>query len=134
MLPADAAKKTSKKKGMNPEVLTEITQNVNSLTKKIYERELYTPEDAKNLIDIKLKLDEQMDNLPDASLAPIYYKIGNIYRLRGQEKDAIVCYQTILENFADTAYGPKSRDILQEMGIEIKLPMLEENEEKNEEI
>ena len=42
--------------------------------------------------------------------------------MRGEEKDAIVCYQTILENFSETAYGPKSRDILMDMGIEIKLP------------
>ena len=55
--PADAAK-TAKKKGVSPEVITEYTENIDNLTKKIYERELYTPEDAKQLIDIKLKLDE----------------------------------------------------------------------------
>ena len=128
-LPADAAKKNVKKKGITQETLNEITVKVDDLTKKIYERELYTPEDSKSLISLKLKLDEQMDILPETSFAPIYFKIGNIFRLRGNEKDAIVCYQTILENFSDTAYGPKARDLLTEMGVEIKIPIEDESEE-----
>ncbi len=133
-LPADAAKKNVKKKGISQEVLTEITTKVNTLTQKVYERELYTPEDSKSLISLKLQLDEQMDAVPEASLAPLYYKIGNIYRLRGEEKDAISCYQTILENFSDTAYGPKAKDVLTEMGVEIKLPVAEDEEGFDEEI
>ncbi len=130
VLPADAAKKSVKKKGMSQEALVELTESVDNLTKKIYERELYTPDDAKSLIELKLKLDEQMDVLPEASFAPIYFKIGNIFRMRGEKKDAIVCYQTILVNFSDTAYGPKSRDILTDMGVEIKLTTQEEDEEE----
>ena len=128
-LPADAAKNNIKKKGIAQETLNEITVKVDDLTKKIYERELYTPEDSKSLISLKLQLDEQMDILPETSFAPIYFKIGNIFRLRGNEKDAIVCYQTILENFSDTAYGPKARDLLTEMGVEIKIPIADESEE-----
>ena len=131
-LPADAAKKNVKKKGVNPEVISDLTNKVNVLTQKTYERELYTPEDSKTLITLKLELDEHMDNLTEAAFAPLYFKIGNIYRLRGEEKDAIVCYQTILENFSDTAYGPKARDVLTQMGVEIRVP-IEENEEDFEE-
>lgn len=134
VLPADAAKKNVKKKGISQEVITEITTKVNELTQKTYERELYTPEDSKSLITLKLQLDEQMDNLPEAVFAPLYFKIGNIYRLRGEEKDAIVCYQTILENFSDTAYGPKAKDILTQMGVEIKLPVETDEEDFEEEI
>jgi len=130
VLPADAAKKSGKKKGLPPDVIEEITKNVDDLTKKIYERELYTPEDANMLIGIKLQLDEQMDALPEASFAPIYFKIGNIYKMRGEDKDAINCYQTVLENFAQTAYGPKSKDILESMGIEIKTPVKQESDEE----
>lgn len=128
-MPANAAKKATKKKGMNQELLKEINDGVNILTKKIYERELYTPEDLNKLIDLKIKVDDQMDITPDPALAPIYYKLGNIFKMRGQEKEAIVCYQTILENFLDTAYGPKSRDTLAQMGIEVKLPEIAETEE-----
>lgn len=129
-MPANAAKKstTTKKKGMNQEVLKEINDGVNLLTKKTYERELYTPEDLNKLIDLKIKADDQMDLMPDPALAPVYFKLGNIFKMRGQEKEAIVCYQTVLENFLDTAYGPKSRDVLMQMGIEIKLPEPEINE------
>lgn len=130
VLPADAARgaATSKKKGVSQEVLSDLTTKVDNLTKKIYERELYTPEDAKQLISLKLQLDEQMDTLSEASFAPLYYKIGNIYRLRGAKDEAINCYQTILENFSETAYSPKARDILTEMGVEIKIPITEEDE------
>ena len=130
-MPANAAKKTSKKKGMNQEMLKDINEGVNLLTKKIYERELYTPEDLNRLIDLKIKADDQMDLSPDPALAPVYFKLGNIFKMRGQEKEAIVFYQTVLENFLDTAYGPKSRDILTQMGIEIKLPDIEENQDFN---
>ena len=98
-LPADAAKKAVKKKGVSQDFLDDITTKVDNLTKKIYEKELYTPNDANQLIGLKLQLDEQMDILSEASFAPLYFKIGNIYTLRGQEKEAISCYQTILENF-----------------------------------
>ena len=128
VLPADAAK-GGKKKGMSPDAVAEIVEKTDNLTKKIYEKELYTPEDANTLISLKLKLDEQMDVLPEASFAPIYFKIGNIFRLRGNEKDAIVCYQTILENFSQTVYAPKSKSILEEMGVEIKTTQDEEEDE-----
>ena len=128
VLPADAAK-GGKKKGLSPDVIAEIVEKTDNLTKKIYERELYTPEDANTLISLKLQLDEQMDILPEATFAPIYFKIGNIFRLRGQDKDAIVCYQTILENFSQTAYAPKSREILEDMGVEIKAYTPDEDEE-----
>ena len=129
-LPADAAKKAVKKKGVSQEFLDDITTKVDNLTKKIYEKELYTPNDANQLIGLKLQLDEQMDILSEASFAPLYFKIGNIYRLRGQEKEAISCYQTILENFSETAYGPKARDILTEMGVEIRVPVESSDEEE----
>lgn len=121
-LPTYAAKKEAKKKGVSQEVIDDMTKKIDRLTEKLYERELYTPEDSRQLIALKLQLDEQMDIMPEASFAPLYYKIANIYKARGKEKDAIVCYQTILENFSETAYGAKSRDNLTEMGVEIKLP------------
>ena len=130
-LPADAAK--GKKKGVSQEKLDELTLSVDDLTKKIYRHELYTPEDADKLIALKLQLDEQMDILPEASFATIYFKIGNIFRIRGSKSDAITCYQTILENFSQTAYGPKARDILIEMGVEINLPDLESDSDTDDE-
>ncbi|MBQ4647005.1 MAG: hypothetical protein IJB79_06625 [Candidatus Gastranaerophilales bacterium] len=133
-MPADAAKKNVKKKGVAQEIITDMATKINGLTQKVYERELFTPEDSKSLITLKLQLDEHMDNLPEASFAPLYYKIGNIYRLRGEEKDAIICYQTILENFSDTAYGPKARDVLTQMGVEIRVPVEEEEDVFEEEI
>ena len=129
VLPADAAK-GGKKKGMSAEAIAEITEKTDNLVKKIYEKELYTPEDANTLISIKLQLDSQMDSVPEATFAPIYYKLGNIFRLRGADKDAIICYQTILENFSQTVYAPKSREILESMGVEIKSPVKTEDDDE----
>ena len=129
-LPADAAKKASKKKGLAPEVITEITQKTDNLTKKIYEKELYTPEDANTLISLKLQLDEQMDILPEAAFAPIYFKLGNIFKMRGADKDAIICYRTVLENFSQTVYAPKSKEILESMGVEIEVPTSSDGDEE----
>lgn len=134
VLPADAAKKSVKKKGVSQEIITDFSNKINILTQKVYEKELFSPEDSKSLITLKLQLDEYMDNLPEATFAPLYFKIGNIYRLRGEERDAIVCYQTILENFSDTAYGPKAKDILTQMGIEIRLPAEADEDDFDEEI
>ena len=132
-LPSYAARKEAKKKGVSQEVIDDITKKVDRLTEKLYERELYTPEDSRQLIALKLQLDEQMDVMSEASFAPLYYKIANIYRARGKEKEAIICYQTILENFSETAYGAKSRDNLTEMGVEIKLPETKSADEDEEE-
>ena len=36
--------------------------------------------------------------------------------------ECIDCLKTVIENFSDTAYGPKAREVLTEMGITIKEP------------
>ena len=118
---ADAAKASkSKKGGMNEKQISEINTSVNNLTKKIYTRELFSPKDSEDLINAKLTLDSQMDSDANPAFAPIYYRLANVYKMRGMKPDAIDCYQTILENFSDTAYAPKARKELKDMGIEVK--------------
>ena len=73
-LPADAAKKAVKKKGMSQEAVVELNTNIDSLVKKIYERELYTPEDSNSLINVKLQLDQHMDEMSESTFAPLYFK------------------------------------------------------------
>lgn len=119
-MPADAARSRSKKGGLNEKQVSEISTSVNSLIKKVYTRELFSPKDSEDLISNKLTLDAQMDVAPDPQFAPIYYRLGNIYKMRAMKTEAIDCYQTILENFSDTAYAPKARKELKDMGIEVK--------------
>ena len=125
---AQAAKKSSKKSKISQEFLTETDNEINRLTTKIYGKALLSPKDNESLITIKIKLDTQMiqDSAPE--LAPLYYKTGNILKLRDMNKDAIECYQTVLENFANTAFAPKARAALIDMGIDVKEP---ENETEN---
>ena len=137
-MPADAAKKNTKEKQEAPKVdeeqLKSMDQKIDLLTRKFYTRELYSPEDSDNLINLKLQLDTIMNTTPEPVYAPLYYKLGNLYKLRGMKAECVDCLKTVIENFSDTAYGPKAREVLSEMGITIKEPepLLGEDEEEEE--
>ncbi len=128
--PASAAKKNSKVKGaMDEKQIEALNTTINNLTKKFYTHELYSPRDSEDLINSKLQLDSQMDIAPETILAPVYYRLGNLFKLRGMKTEAIDCYQTIIENFSETAYAPKARTELKAMGVEIKENTLPQDEE-----
>lgn len=116
---ADAKKS---KGGISEEDMTAMSTTVDTLTKKMYANGLFSPEDNENLIDIKIKLDNQMLIASDPSLAPLYYRIGILYKSREMKDESIECFQTILENFADTALAPKAAAQLKTMGVEVKAP------------
>lgn len=116
------AKKSSKKGSLSEEEMTAMSTTVETLTKKMYGRGLFSPEDNQNLIEIKLKLDNQMLVASDPALAPLYFKVGVLYKSRDMKDEAVDCFQTILENFADTALAPKAAAQLKTMGVEVKLP------------
>lgn len=120
-MPANAAKKAKKNK-VDEAAVTKMNENVDLLTRKYYTRELYSPADSDMLINLKLQLDNLMDTAAEPVYAPIYYKLGNLFKLRGMKNEAISCHKTILENFSDTAYSPKSIEALKAMGVEIELP------------
>ena len=71
--------------------------------------------------------------LSDPSLAPLYYKAGYLYKQREMKQEAIECFQTILENFADTALAPKARTSLRAMGIQVADPVKKVSEDEEEE-
>lgn len=129
-MPADAAKKAKKTKVDEAQV-QQMQEKVDLLTRKYYTRELYSPADSDNLINLKLQLDELMDASPEPVYAPIYYKLGKLFQLRGMKAEAIDSLKTIIENFSDTAYSPKATEALKEMGVVIKEaePQLGEDEE-----
>lgn len=129
---SQAAKKTSKKGGIKAEEIQAMSDTIDNLTKKVYAHSLFSPQDNQKMVEIKLKLDNQMLITPDASLAPIYYKAGNLYKARKYQTDAIECYQTVLENFADTAIAPKAAKELKALGVEVILPSDEESENEEE--
>lgn len=117
-----AAKKSAKKSSVSAAQIQEMSDTVDRLTTKIYSGSLFSPEDNVNLINIKIKLDNQMLISPDASLAPLYYKAGNLYRAREYKNEAIDCYQTILENFGETALAPKALKELNALGVKVNVP------------
>lgn len=128
-LDVSAAKKSAK---LSKEDIAQMSDTIDDLTKKIYGRTLLSPQDNEELIGIKIKLDNQMLMAVNPALAPLYYKAGNIYKLRGMKNEAIECYQTVLENFSDTALAPKSRAALESMGVKVAAPTTTEDEEAGE--
>ena len=127
-LDVSAAKKSSK---LSKEAIAEMSDTIDSLTKKIYGRALLSPQDNEKLISIKIQLDNQMLASPATELAPLYYKAGNVYKLRDMKPEAIECYQTILENFSDTALAPKARAALEQLGVKIETPAAEDENSEN---
>lgn len=130
-LDVSAAKKSSK---LSKEAVQEMSDSIDNLTKKIYARALLSPQDNETLIGIKIQLDNQMLVATATELAPLYFKAGNVYKLRNMKPEAIECYQTILENFSDTALAPKARAALAELGVEVTAPILTEESGEDEAI
>ena len=128
-LDVSAAKKSSK---ISKEAVEQMSNDIDNLTKKIYARALLSPADNETLIGIKIQLDNQMLVATATELAPLYYKAGNVYRLRNMKPEAIDCYKTVLENFSDTALAPKARASLAELGIEVSAPVETEENESDE--
>ena len=129
-LDVSAAKKSSK---LSKEAIAEMSDSIDKLTQKIYGRALLSPQDNETLIGIKIKLDNQMLMSSTTELAPLYYKAGNVYKLRDMKPEAIECYQTILENFSDTALAPKARAALEELGVKVETPAISDEESEEDE-
>jgi len=128
-LDVSAAKKAGK---VSKEEVQQMSEDIDSLIKKIYSRALFAPTDSEKLIEIKIKLDNSMLVGTSKELAPLYYKAGNVYKLRGMKPEAIDCYQTILENFSDTALAPKAKAALTELGVTIETPNSSDEAEEDE--
>lgn len=124
-LDVSAAKKSSK---LSKEAIAEMSDTIDNITQKIYGKALLSPEDNENLIGIKIKLDNQMLMSATTELAPLYFKAGNVYKLRDMKPEAIECYQTILENFPETALAPKARASLEQLGVKISAPKVGDEE------
>ena len=110
-----------------------MSDTIDKLTQKIYGRALLSPQDNENLIGIKIKLDNQMLMSPSTELAPLYFKAGNVYKLRDMKPEAIECYQAILENFSDTALAPKAKTALEQLGVTIDTPTQTEDKAEEDE-
>ena len=129
-LDVSAAKKAGK---LSKEAVQQMNDDIDNLTKKIYSRALLSPDDTKTLIGIKIQLDNQMLVSTATEMAPLYYKAGNVYKLRDMKTEAIDCYKTILENFSDTALAPKARLALEELGVTVDAPAASTEEEESDE-
>lgn len=118
--------------GISQEEMNTMSSTIDNLTKKVYAASLFSPTENSQLIDIKIKLDNQMLVAPDVALAPLYFKAGNLYKAREYRTEAIECYQTILENFPDTALAPKAVKALKDMGVKVVDPADAKNQTQSQ--
>lgn len=116
---------------ISQEEMTAMSGTIDVLTKKVYSASLFSPAENAKMIDIKIKLDNQMLMGPDVALAPLYFKAGNLYKAREYKTEAIECYQTILENFPDTALAPKAVKALTGMGVKVVDPTQNKNQSQS---
>ena len=78
-----AAKKSKKSAGsITQEDMTSMSETIDRLTRKVYANSLFSPADNASMIEIKIKLDNQMLIAPDITLAPLYYKAANLYKAK----------------------------------------------------
>ncbi|MDD3238428.1 MAG: hypothetical protein PHV37_10080 [Candidatus Gastranaerophilales bacterium] len=105
--------------GISQEEVTTLSGNLDKLTQKLYAGSLFSPQENAQIMQIKMKLDDQMLVASDPMYAPLYYKLGKLLKARGYKDDAVECFQTVLENFADTALAPKALNELKAMGVQI---------------
>ena len=130
---AQAAPKSKKKvkASLTQEQLDDMNTKINTLTRKVYSNSLFSPQDNETMITIKLDLDDAMIKTVSPEYAPLYYLEANLLKKRNYKNEAIDCYQTILENFADTAFAPKAKQELLKMGVTIEEPQEETSEEED---
>jgi len=130
---AQAAPKSKKKvkASLTQEQLDDMNKKINTLTRKVYSNSLFSPQDNETMITIKLDLDDAMIKTVSPEYAPLYYLEANLLKKRNYKNEAIDCYQTILENFADTAFAPKAKQELLKMGVTIEEPQEETSEEED---
>lgn len=114
------AKKGKSSGGITPEQVTAMNDQLNKLTEKMSSGGLFSPEDNTALMTIKMQLDDQMLIAPDPTFAPLYYKLGKLMISRDMKDDGVDCFETLIENFSDTALAPKAAKMLKDMGISIK--------------
>ena len=116
------AEKSKQASVIPDEQLAYMSITIDHITEKIYGGSFLSPSDTKALISVKIKLDDNMLISPESQYEPLYYKLGKVYQIRGEKREAIECYQSIIENFSDTALAPKAAQELKKMGINVVLP------------
>lgn len=115
---AFAAKKS---KGMSEAELTQLTETINDLTKKVYSASLFSPAENKKLIEIKIKLDAATAVDTSNPIYPyLYYKAGILYKAREYKEESIDCFRTVAEMFGDSPYAARAISELKKMGIKIE--------------
>ena len=112
-----------KKKKLTDEEVTQITNTINVLTKKVYAAGLFSPEDNEKLIDIKLKLDTALESSASNKDFPgLYFRTGFVYKAREYKDEAIECFQTVLDVFPDSPYSLRAANELKKMGVKVLSP------------
>lgn len=112
-----------KSKGLTDDELKQVVENVDKLTKKVYARGLFSPEDNAMLVDVKTKLDSIMSSsFKDPVYAQLFYDTAYVCKEREYNDDAIEYFSLVTEKFAGTSYAKKATKELDVLGMNNNLP------------
>lgn len=115
----DGASAIAKSKGLEEGEVQKMEENVDELVKKIYASSLFSPEDARKLVDIKTKLDTVLNtNAKDPMYARLFYDVAYICKQREYVDESIQYFKVVSEKFPETAYAERAANELRKMGIE----------------
>jgi hypothetical protein len=114
----------AKKKGLSKAEIQQYSDDLDGLTKKVYAHSLFSPADNQKMINMKLGLDNAILSGVKPEFAPLFYKMGVLLESREYKDEATDCFQTILENFADTPLAPRAVRELTKMGVKIQAPTM----------
>jgi len=126
---ADYAFAASKTAALEEEDLKKIEESTDELVKKLYSSSLFSPEDAKKLVDIKTKLNTVMNsNLKDPIYARLFFDVGYICKEREYNDEAIQYFKLVNEKFSNTSYAQRALGELNKLGVNTE-PEKQEGEE-----
>ncbi len=96
--------------------LEPITEQLGKLMVKIQSRSLLSPNEAGQLVDIKYKLMDMMDQHPqNALLAKPIYQAGILFSERESFNDAYELFNYVAQGFPATQYGAKAKSQIQQL-------------------
>lgn len=97
------------KKGLDP-IATQLTK----LLMRVQGRGLLSPEEAGQLVDMKYKLLDLMDQFPqNAALAKPVYQAGTLFVDREAYNDAFEMFNYLAQGYASNPYGAKAKGQIQ---------------------
>lgn len=114
-----AAEAEAKTKAIEAEIqtaLTPLNKQLTALMMRVQARGLFSPEEAAQLVEIKYKLLDLIDQYPqNPSLAKPIYQAGTLFVERESYNDAFELFNYLAQGYSGLSYGAKAKGQIQQL-------------------